>query len=207
MFDLPLFLSALAIAFTVPGPDMILVLQTAASRGRASALAAAAGLAVARGVHVALSAVGLAALVATSDVAFDVVRFIGAGYLVWLGVQILRAPSLAPEELEAVRAAPALAAGFRRGLLTNLLNPKALIFCSVLLPQFIDPAAGDVDLQFAFLGALVVATGLAFDVAFALAGARIGAFVNGHRVVERIERLLFGSVLIGFGMRLALLQR
>ncbi|WP_181700645.1 LysE family translocator [Chthonobacter albigriseus] len=207
MPDLPLFISALAVAYLVPGPDMILVLQTAAAQGRRSALSAAAGLAIARGLHVVLSGAGLAALVSTSDAAFEAVRWIGAAYLVWLGLSIFRARSLAPETGDPAAFTGSDLAAFRKGLLTNLLNPKALLFCSVLLPQFVDPSVGSMGLQFGLLGAVVVLTGAAFDVAFAIAGARIGAFVSGHKLVEQAERWLFGSLLIGFGLRLALLQR
>lgn len=198
----PLFVTALAVVYLVPGPDMILVLQTAATRGRAAALSVAGGLALARGLHVALSAIGLAALIQASDLAFEAVRYAGAAYLVLLGVRLLRAPSLG---LSANTGdAPAMAgAGFRAGLLTNLMNPKALLFCSVLLPQFVHPDAGPTAPQFAVLGALLVATGFLFDAVFASLGLRIGAFVSGHRLAERLQQWLFGSLLIAFGVRLA----
>lgn len=198
----PLFVTALAVVYLVPGPDMILVLQTAATRGRAAALVVAGGLALARGLHVALSAIGLAALIQASDLAYEAVRYAGAAYLVWLGVKLLRAPSLGLPA--GAGKEPAVAgAGFRAGLLTNLMNPKALLFCSVLLPQFVHPEAGPTAPQFAVLGALLVGTGFLFDSVFAGVGVRIGAFVSGHRLAERLQQWLFGSLLIAFGVRLA----
>ena len=94
----------------------------------------------------------------------------------------------------------------RRGLLTNLLNPKALLFCSVLLPQFVDPAAGPLFAQFVVLGAVLVAVGFVFDACYALAGAGIGRWLERRPLAQRIQQWLFGSVLVGFGVRLALLR-
>lgn len=198
----PLFVTALAVVYLIPGPDMILVLQTGATRGRVEALRVAGGLALARALHVALSAIGLAALIQTSDLAYEAVRYAGAVYLVWLGVKLLRAPSLGLPA-EGSDASAMAGAAFRTGLFTNLMNPKALLFCSVLLPQFVHPQAGPAAPQFAILGALLVATGFLFDALFANVGHRIGAFVSGHRLAERMQQWLFGSLLIGFGLRLA----
>ncbi|WP_181708217.1 LysE family translocator [Chthonobacter rhizosphaerae] len=201
--QLSLFVTALAVVYLVPGPDMILVLQTGAARGRSAALAVAAGLAVARASHVALSAVGLAALIQASDLAYEAVRHAGAAYLVYLGVKLLRAPSLRIAADAPEIAALSHAEAFRAGLLTNLMNPKALLFCSILLPQFVHPEAGPTAPQFAALGLLLVLTGLLFDLVFAALGDRIGAAVHGSRWAERAERWLFGSLLIAFGVRLA----
>lgn len=153
MAELWLFLVALSVAYLLPGPDMILLLQTGARQGKALALTTAIGLGLARACHVALAGMGLATLFKVAPWTFDVVRLGGAAYLLWLGVQCLRAnmlPALdtanTPSTVQAWRAA------FQRGLLTNLLNPKALLFCSVLLPQFINPHAGPVAGQFVLLG-------------------------------------------------------
>lgn len=202
MTDLPLFLAALAVAYLVPGPDMILVIETAARRGRRPALAVALGLAAARAGHVTLSGLGLAGLIAASPLAFAVVRWAGAAYLAGIGVKILTAPALIPQG-GPVAADGALTAAFRRGLATNALNPKAILFTSVLLPQFADPSAGAVGMQFAALGAILVAVGFAFDLAYGAAGTAIGRFVRGHRLVARVQQWLFGGILIAFSARLA----
>jgi threonine/homoserine/homoserine lactone efflux protein len=96
---------------------------------------------------------------------------------------------------------------FQRGLLTNLLNPKALLFCSVLLPQFIDPHGASVTAQFATLGAILVAVGLAFDSCYGLAGARIGRWLQRSPSAQRLQQWLFGSLLIGFAIRLTFVQQ
>lgn len=104
-------------------------------------------------------------------------------------------------------AAHAWRAAFQRGLLTNLLNPKALLFCSVLLPQFIDPHGASVTAQFALLGAILVAVGLGFDSCYGLAGARIGRWLERSPSAQRLQQWLFGSLLIGFAIRLTFVQQ
>ena len=200
------FLIALAVVYLLPGPDMILLLQTGARQGRGMALATALGLALARSGHVALAGLGLAVLFKTAPWTFDLVRLAGAAYLLWLGLRLLQAQaSILVVEGER-QPSQAYWLAMRRGLLTNLLNPKALVFCSVLLPQFVSPAAGPLGLQFAWLGALLVAVGLLFDTAYALAGAALGRWLGRRPLVQRLQQWLFGGVLVGFGLRLALLR-
>ncbi|QCI66196.1 LysE family translocator [Phreatobacter stygius] len=209
MADLGIFVGALAIAYLVPGPDMVLLLETGALRGRGQALATAAGLALARAAHVALAALGLAALLRTSPWTFEVVRLAGAAYLIWLGIAMLGASSLLPPEARpgAGRAAPSYRIALRRGLLTNITNPKALLFCSVLLPQFIRPDQGAVAGQFLLLGTILVGIGLAFDIVLALAGAAIGRWLSRYPLAQTLQRWAFAMLLIGFGARLALSSR
>lgn len=203
-----LFLVALAVVYLLPGPDMILLLQTGARQGKAMALATAAGLGLARACHVALAGMGLATLFKVAPWTFDVVRLGGAAYLLWIGVQCLRS-NLLPNLNTQNGPAPAHAwrEAFQRGLLTNLLNPKALLFCSVLLPQFIDPHGASVTAQFATLGAILVAVGLAFDSGYGLAGARIGRWLQRSPSAQRLQQWLFGSLLIGFAIRLTFVQQ
>ncbi|CAB3701496.1 Leucine efflux protein [Achromobacter ruhlandii] len=207
MADMALFLGALLIVYVVPGPDMILLLETGALRGRGQALAVAGGLAVARAAHVTLAALGLAALFKAHPWAFDVARTVGGGYLIWLGARLLRAGPLSYGVARAAQAAahgPGLGAAFFSGVLTNFLNPKALLFCSVLLPQFISPAQGPIGRQFALLGVILVSLGLAFDVLCALAGGSLGRWMQAHPRVQKWQGAVFGGALIAFGLRLTL---
>jgi len=208
MAELWIFLGALTVAYLVPGPDMVLVLQTGTVRGSRHALATAVGLGASRGAHVALAALGLAALLRTSPMAFEIVKIFGSLYLVWLGISILRAASLLPEAGMMAEKRPASYRGdIGRGLLTNFLNPKPLLFCSVLLPQFIHPAEGDVAAQFLFLGIVLVLVGFVFDTMLASAGSALGRFLRRHPLVQAIQKWVFASLLIGFGVRLALSGR
>ncbi|NWL79280.1 LysE family translocator [Pseudomonas taiwanensis] len=200
------FLIALAVVYLLPGPDMILLLQTGARQGRAMALATALGLALARGCHVALAGLGLAVLFKTAPWTFDVVRLAGAGYLLWLGLKLFQAEASALVVNAEREPSRAYWQAFRRGLLTNLLNPKALVFCSVLLPQFVSPDSGPLGLQFALLGTVLVTVGLVFDSVYALMGAGLGRWLGRRPLVQRVQQWLFGGVLVGFGVRLAVLK-
>ncbi len=208
MADMAVFLGALLIVYVVPGPDMILLLETGVLRGRGQALAVAAGLAIARAAHVTLAALGLAALFKTHPWAFDAARTVGGCYLVWLGVRLLRA---GPVSYDAAGQAPASRAGLGpallSGVLTNVLNPKALLFCSVLLPQFVSPAQGPIGQQFAVLGVILVSLGLALDVLCALAGGAVGRWMSASPRAQKIQSRVFGLALIGFGLRLTVAQR
>ncbi|MHC8311939.1 LysE family translocator [Pseudomonas sp. GT1P32] len=208
MAGLWLFFMALAVVYLLPGPDMILLLQTGARQGKGAALATAVGLGIARGCHVALAALGLAALFKAAPWTFDMVRLAGAAYLLWIGIQCLRTtmlPSL--NGADSACGKPRWREAIQRGLLTNLLNPKALLFCSVLLPQFIDPQAGPVLAQFATLGVVLVSVGLLFDSAYALAGAALGRWLQRSPSAQRVQQWLFGSLLIGFALRLTFVQQ
>ncbi len=199
-----IFAGALAAAFLVPGPDMILLLQTGASQGRAHALAAASGLAVARGCHVALAGMGLAALLHTAPVVFQIVRIVSAIYLIWLGIGILRSPLRLPDgSASPVHKRSSYLAAARKGLLTNLLNPKALLFCSVLLPQFIHPENGSIAGQFALMGAIMTTVGLCFDGIYACTGSSLGTLFKRYPAIQTVQRVGFGALLIGFGAKLA----
>jgi len=208
MAGLGLFFMALAVVYLLPGPDMILLLQTGARQGKGVALATAIGLGVARGCHVALAALGLAALFKAAPWTFDVVRLAGAAYLLWLGIQCLRSTMLPNlNGTHATAAKSQWSEAVQRGLLTNLLNPKALLFCSVLLPQFIDPHAGSVLRQFAILGVVLVSVGFIFDSAYALVGAALGRWLQRSPSAQRLQQWLFGSLLIGFAVRLTFVQQ
>ncbi|MBV7571205.1 MULTISPECIES: LysE family translocator [Pseudomonas] len=208
MDGLWMFFMALAVVYLLPGPDMILLLQTGARQGKGAALATAMGLGIARGCHVALAALGLAALFKAAPWTFDVVRLAGAAYLLWIGIQCLRTtmlPNLGSADTTGEK--PRWGTAIRRGLLTNLLNPKALLFCSVLLPQFINPQAGPVLGQFATLGVVLVGVGLLFDSTYALIGAALGRWLQRSPSAQRLQQWLFGSLLIGFAVRLTFVQQ
>ncbi|MFC5428780.1 LysE family translocator [Paraburkholderia denitrificans] len=199
-----MFIIALIVVCAMPGADMALVMQTSMSRGTKSGFAAACGLGVARTTHVTLSACGLAALLRNAPWLYEVVRYAGAAYLVWVAVQIFRAPVFALPVDAAMPATRSRRADFLKGLLTNLLNPKALLFCSVLLPQFIRPQAGSVWLQVLQLGVLLVIVCALFDVIYVLGAARIAVWLRKHPLAQTLQKWAFSSALFGFAVRLTL---
>jgi threonine/homoserine/homoserine lactone efflux protein len=190
-----MYLTALAAVYLLPGPDMALVVATGAARGRRTALLTALGIAASRAVHVMLSGAGLAALLAAHPRMLDVVRWVGAAYLCFIAVQLLRADlDKAP-----AAAAPRPAGSFLlRGFLTNLMNPKALLFCSLFLPQFIS-AGSSLPLQYLLLGAILVLTGFAFDAVYAFSAARIGQRV---KAPSRFGRFVLPAVFMLLASRL-----
>ncbi|OIQ95119.1 threonine efflux protein [mine drainage metagenome] len=203
MHDLPLFLSLLALAYLLPGPDMLLLVETATAQGRGRALAAAGGLALARTTHVTLAALGLAALLQTAPWAYGLARLAGGGYLLWLAWGLVGAENAAATSTAAGGAAAGSPGrAFRRGLFTNLLNPKALLFCSVLLPQFVPPGTGAGAAPFLLPGALVVGCGLLFDTALSLAGDALFRRAPGPAPWRRWQNRLFAALLTAFALRL-----
>jgi threonine/homoserine/homoserine lactone efflux protein len=206
---LAVYVVALLVVYAVPGPDMALVLQTSIGRGVRSGFAAAGGLGLARATHVTLSACGVAALLRNAPWLYDVVRYGGAVYLGWVGVQIFRSPVFALPDGPAASGAERgearpLRTAFVKGLLTNLLNPKALLFCSVLLPQFVRPQAGPVAWQMVELGVVLLMIGACFDAIYAIGAARVAGWMRAHPLVQTLQRWTFSAVLIGFALRLSL---
>lgn len=202
--DIWVLVLALVTAYLIPGPDMLLILQVGANQGRCQALATAAGFAIARMAHVALAGAGLAALLKTAPWAYGIVRIVGATYLVWLGIKIWRAPSLLPERSDGTGVVQqSWQSALWQGGMISFANPKALLFCSVLLPQFIDPA-GRVAAQFVVLGAVLTVTGLLFDLLYGCAGVFLGQWLARSVRAQIVQRWLCAGVLIGFGARLAL---
>lgn len=207
MTQYSVFCVALLVVYLVPGPDMFLLLNTGASESRRQALMTALGLALARAAHVCLAALGLAALLRSHPWAFELLSIAGGLYLAWLGWQLLCAPLTPPPTVSDIALRRGhWSAALKKGLLTNLLNPKALLFCSVLLPQFISQEAGSVSQQFAILGTALVVVGLGFDSFYALSGDRLGRWMAASPWKQKLQNRLFGTLLIGFGTRLVLLR-
>ncbi|ABX17123.1 LysE family translocator [Burkholderia multivorans] len=198
-----IYLAALAAIYAVPGPDMALVLQTSIGRGVRPGIAAAAGLSLSRSAHVTLSACGVAALIRSAPWLYEAIRYGGALYLGYVAIQVFRSPVFDVGNGDAA-ATGELRQSFVKGLLTNLLNPKALLFCSVLLPQFVRPEAGPVVWQMFALGALLVAAGVCFDLACVFGASRIAAWMRAHPLAQTVQRWTFSAALLGFALRLSM---
>lgn len=192
-----------------PGLDTALVLRAAVTQGRRQAFAAALGINTGAFVWGAGAAVGVSALLTASALAYTAVRVVGAAYMVWLGVRLLRgAIRRAREDAEAERDGPATGGAWRawrRGLLTNLLNPKIGAFYVAVLPQFIPP--GTSPLAMGLLLALVHdIMGLLWFTLVILGAGKMGTVMR-RRSTQRAVDAGTGSVLIGFGLRLGLTAR
>ena len=202
--DLLVFIAALVAVYLLPGPDMALVLSISAFGGRRSGLIAAVGLALSRALHVSLTALGLAALLNAHPLLFDGVSWVGAAYLCWLAWKLLQAPERAPTSTQAIEQAGWRA--LQKGFLTNLLNPKALMFSALLLPQFISPN-GNLFEQYLLLGAILVVLGTLFDVCYVLASTGIARHFSGSRTGQKLARIVFASVFTLAALRLVINTR
>jgi len=190
------------IAMITPGPDMLFVLGCGMRGGPRAGLLATAGVATSEAVHVAVAAVGLAALFAAVPAAFVVVRIVGAAYLIYLGVQLIRRRRDSQPDLPAGGGLSDRRA-YLSGLLTNLLNPKMVTFTIAFLPQFIDPRLGRIWVQFAVLGAVMIALEFLVDGAVGVLAGRIGGWLRRRQAARRRIDAATGGIFIGLGVRLA----
>jgi threonine/homoserine/homoserine lactone efflux protein len=198
------FVVTVVLLVLTPGPDMLFVAAVGATGGPAVGLLAAAGVATGLAVHAMATAFGLAALFAAVPTLYVVVKFCGAGYLLYLGVMTLRRRD---EELVPAGRAPAgRTRAFTRGLLTNLLNPKVVLFNAAFLPQFVDPQRGSVTAQLLVLGAAFVLVDLLIDGPIGLLAGKLGRLLTAHRRAVRRLHIATGSLFIGLSARLALVR-
>lgn len=210
MFDfsywLVFFSAALALNLA-PGPDLIYILSRTIAQGRSIGIASSLGVCSGALVHVIAAALGLSAILAASATAFSVVKYVGAAYLLYLGIQSFRSAgaSLDVEKSDAPAVSPWQA--FRQGMLVDILNPKVAIFFMAFLPQFVRPEIGHTSGQLLGLGTLVIFVAIVVEVIFVLAAAQItGILRNNRRFSVWLDRLL-GSILISLGLRLALSEQ
>ena len=199
---LAVFAVAAVTLLVIPGPAVLCIVGRSVGQGRAAGLASVCGIHVGSLLHVAVAALGLSALLVSSALADDTVRYLGAAYLVWLGVQRLLARDEDARPAGAAR--ERLSRIFAQGVVVNVLNPKTALFFFAFLPQFVDAAAGAVPLQVAVLGATFVGLGLVTDSAYALLASTGAGFLRGRRRVARASRLVSGGVLVGLGVTTAL---
>jgi threonine/homoserine/homoserine lactone efflux protein len=199
------FLLTTMVAMITPGPDMLYILGCGMRSGPRAGLLATAGVATSEAVHVTVAAAGLAALFAAVPVAFTAVRIAGAAYLIYLGVQMIRHRNDAVED-EPAAAAMSGRKAYLTGLTTNLLNPKMVTFTIAFLPQFVVPERGQVWLQFAVLGAILIVLEFLVDGTVGLLSGRIGSWLRARRTARRRIDTATGGIFIGLGVRLALLR-
>jgi threonine/homoserine/homoserine lactone efflux protein len=201
--SLALFVPAALLLLVVPGPAVLYVVTQSASHGRRAGIVSMLGIETGALVHVAAAALGLSAIVASSALAFSVVRYAGAAYLVVLGVRRLLSRDDA-EPGEAARGGGRTAGRlYRQGIVVNVLNPKTALFFLAFLPQFVDPGNGPAAVQMIVLGLLFVVLAVLSDGAWALAAGTAGTRLRSSRRWLRRERYVSGGVLIGLGLATA----
>jgi len=200
-----LFVVASVVLLLTPGPAVLYIVARSVQQGRAAGLVSVLGIHLGTIVHITAAAVGLSALLVSSALAFAIVKYLGAAYLIWIGIRTFMARDPDPKA-PAPPKAP-LRRVFRDGFLVNLFNPKTAIFFLAFLPQFVDPARGPLHWQILILGLTFMGLGMMSDGMFALAAGTAGDFLRRNRRFLRLQRWFAGTSFIGLGVTAALATR
>ena len=199
--------AAAALAFcATPGPDMLLIASRSVSQGKASGFATLAGIQVGTYCHALAAALGLSQLFLVVPVAYDVVRYAGAAYLLYLAWQAFRSSGAILTPVAGGRRYP-IGVVFRQGLLTNLLNPKMALFVLALFPQFVDPNAGSVAVQILLLATVLNLIGILVNGAVILTASGLGRAFSARTRWRRAPQILLGTVFAGLAVKLAFDER
>ncbi len=193
--------TAFALIIT-PGPNQIYIIARSTSQGRRVGFLSVLGVESGTLVHVIAASLGLSALLASSALAFGVVKYAGAAYLIYLGIRTWLSDSDTPE-----RAAPELDSGARvlvQGMLTNVLNPKVALFFLAFLPQFVNVSRGHVAEQMLILGAVFTLMGLGVDLVVAFLASSAGDWLRRKPAARRVQKWVTGGVYISLGLGTAL---
>ncbi|MFM7870375.1 MAG: LysE family translocator [Actinomycetota bacterium] len=197
LHDIVTFAVASLALLVIPGPAVIYILNRSVADGREVGLAAVAGLELGNLVHVLAASVGLSAVLATSATAFNVVKWLGAGYLIFVGVRTLL---VRPAAIEGLSGSMSRRRSFLQGIVVNTLNPKVARFFVSYLPQFIDSDQGAAWSQALVLGVIFVAIGCITDASYALMASALRTVLVNGRSLPFVQRYVAGSVFIGLGL-------
>jgi len=198
------FVGAAAILLAIPGPAVLYIVGRSIGHGRNAGLVSALGIGVGTLVHTAAAAVGLSALLVSSARAFGTVQYLGAAYLVFLGIQRLCSKDSLAAATEAEAPRTSLSRIFGQGVVVNILNPKTALFFFAFLPQFIDPARGHVEIQILSLGVLFTCMGTTSDSLWALFSGSVAGWLRSNANWASTERYVSGGILISLGLATAL---
>ncbi|CAJ0819988.1 MULTISPECIES: LysE family translocator [Ralstonia] len=216
IINLPLFMLAVFLLNVTPGPDTAYIVGRSVSQGRVAGLMSALGVSAGCCVHVLAVAFGLTALLAASTVAFTVIKVVGAAYLIYLGGRMLLAPperddtpakAETAEQAAAAKRPRPLKALFMQGFLTNVLNPKVVLFFLSFFPQFVDPHASHKAAAFLALGVVFIAMSTVWNSMVAWVAASVTRSVAGKPGIKRWLDRVVGTAFIGLGARLAFTTR
>jgi threonine/homoserine/homoserine lactone efflux protein len=196
--SLVLFMTGAMLLLLIPGPAVLYITSRSIGLGRAAGLVSAMGIAVGTLFHVAAATLGLSALLVSSASAFQLVKYAGAAYLIYLGIRTLRGGDAAT--LDPTGERRSLRNIFGQGVLVNLLNPKTALFFLAFLPQFVDPARGHASLQIFELGVLFALMGWVSDSVWATIAGTFGTRLRGNVRLRSTQRKISGGVLIALGV-------
>jgi threonine/homoserine/homoserine lactone efflux protein len=201
MFDttsLLIFIAAGLVLLLTPGPAVFYIIARSIDQGRPAGLVSTLGVGVGTMFHVIAAAFGISALLVSSALLFNIVKLLGAGYLIYLGFRKL---FVEKEQIETNQIEPAsLKQIFYQGVIVNILNPKTALFFFAFLPQFANPARGSVALQIFLLGLLLVSMGLLTDGSYAVMAGTAGNWLKNNLRLLRAQRYFAGTVYVALGM-------
>lgn len=197
-----LFATAASILVFTPGPNTLYIIARSVQQGRTAGIVSSLGVEVGTLIHVTAAAFGISALLLSSALAFNIMKYVGAAYLIYLGIKTLltREKSAAAEAVEE----KSLRRAFSQAVLVNVLNPKSAMFFFAFLPQFVDAERGAAATQILLFGAIVVVLGFTSGSLYSLLAGSIGNVLRGNLKFLRAQRYFAGSVYLGLGAATAL---
>lgn len=205
MIDLPTLSTYLIVVlglFLIPGPAVLLVLTRTAQGGRTTGIMTGLGIALGDSIHALLAAVGLSAILMTSALAFNIVKIVGAGYLIYLGVKALLEKRADPSMPVVLNLSPLKA--FLQAVPAEMLNPKTALFFLAFFPQFVHPEQGSSLMQFAILGAIFVILGIIYTTTLVLIVRPLGILLKRLSWLHRWQGKIIGTIFISLGLKVAL---
>ena len=198
----PLFITAALVLLLTPGPAVLYIIARSMNQGRKAGLASVLGVEAGNCVHVLAATLGLSAILLTSALAFNIIKYLGAAYLIYLGIRTLLTP--VKTEVEPGEAQRSLRRTFTQGFVVAALNPKTALFFLAFLPQFVDSAKGSVELQFLVLGLTFVVLAFTTDSIYALLSGTAGQWLRRNAWFMGFQRYFSGLIYIGLGVSAAL---
>lgn len=203
--NLPVFLLAALILLLTPGPAVLYIIARSMDQGRLAGFVSVLSIETGNSVHVLAATFGLSAILMSSALAFSVVKYLGAAYLIYLGIRRLLTRDQGHEIVSVQR--QSLRRIYSQGVLVATLNPKTALFFLAFLPQFVDPSAGSVTLQLLTLGGLFVMMAVVTDSMYALLASTAGGWLKRNQLFLQAEKYVAGSVYIGLGLTAALAHK
>ncbi len=200
--NLSLFVTAALILVFIPGPNTLYVIARSVQQGLGAGVISSAGIQIGTAFHTLAAAFGVSALLVSSELAFNILKYAGAAYLIYLGVKTLLSREK-PLEVAQIKQ-QSLRRIFYQGFVVNLLNPKTALFFFAFMPQFIDPQRGSAATQILCLGVILSGLGFLSDLTYALSAGSLGYWLRGNFKLPRAGRYFAGSIYIGLGAATAL---
>ena len=198
---LPVFILSALVLLLTPGPAVLYIVARSVDQGRRAGLASVLGVELGNCVHVIAATLGLSALLLTSALAFSIIKYAGAVYLIYLGIRTLLRP--AEPKMNEAREPVRLNRAFLNGIVVATLNPKTALFFLAFLPQFVDPGKGNISQQFFFLGMVFVGMAIVTDSLYALLSGTAGQWLRNNIRFTRFQRYITGTIYIGLGLTAA----